>query len=434
MMAKLKCMVSCLFVILIGPAYGQPEPENFSWHYQATAIDQEHGSFNAPYSGTNSLQPVTESATSYTTTLFLGKKLWEGGEVYFDPEISGGQGLSNGVGLAGYSNGEIERISAPQATLYMARLFLRQTWELGGEKKFIGGDQNRLAKFQPTSRFSLTMGKLFVMDIFDANEYSNDTRTQFMNWALMANGAWDFPADTRGYTWGVVGEYIQPDWALRFGSFMVPKSAIGLRFDYRVGRAHGEAVEWESRYKLHGEPGKFRLIGFANHARMGNYRTTIDTPQFGMDITQSRSYSTKYGGGLTIEQRINPHVGGFMRLGWNDGKTETWSYTEIDQTAALGIELKGEMWARPTDKIGLAGAANFLSRDHRDYLAAGGLGPMLGDGALSYSPEQILEAYYSLEVFRGMALTLDYQRIANPGYNSDRGPVSIWSGRLHYAY
>ncbi|MGZ3254296.1 MAG: carbohydrate porin [Burkholderiaceae bacterium] len=411
----------------------KPE-ETFSIHGQATIVSELHNGFAARYSGPNSLSNQREVKTSVTSTLFVGTRLWNGAELYYNPELAFGRGLSNVVGVAGFPNGEISRVGSANPTFYNARLFLRQTVGLGGEKEYIEADQNQLAGNQDVNRFVFTIGKLSVMDIFDANQYSHEPRSQFLNWSLMANGAWDFPADARGYTNGLAIEYYWPGWAARFGTFMMPAEANGLPLDSRLSQAHGSVVELEKSYRLYQQPGKLRVMAYQNHANMGGYADTINTPAAQMDITQTRKYRTKQGFGLNAEQQLSESVGGFLRAGWNDGKTETFAFTEIDRTISGGIVIKGSGWFRPDDVVGIAYAGNGLSKEHRDYLANGGLGFIVGDGKLNYAMEQILEAYYSIAVLKGAAFTFDFQHIRNPAYNRDRGPVNIFSARLHYEF
>ncbi len=360
-------------------------------------------------------------------------KAWKGGQLYLNPEIAGGEGLSGVEGLAGFPNGDITRVTSTIPKPYLSRIFLRQTWGLGGNSEAVESGPNQLGCRQKESRLVISLGKISLPDLFDTNAYSHDPRTQFMNWALMDLGTWDFAADTRGYTWGVAVELNQPRWALRFGSFMVPKTANGLALDRHLRRNHGENVELERRYKLRGEAGRVSLLGFANHANMGDYREALRRSSGIPDITQTRRPGTpKYGLGLNAEQALTRDLGAFMRLGWDDGKTETWAFTEIDRTFHLGLQFKGRRWGRPQDIIGVAGLNNGLSKDHRDYLAAGGSGFQLGDGRLNYSAERILEAYYAFKPLKVLTLTLDFQRAQNPGYNRDRGPVSIWAVVFHW--
>lgn len=426
--------------VLCATAYGQPESagvkgetERWNFHAQGTIIGQTHGFFTSPYRGVNSLKPTPEADASLTTTFFLGLRPWKGGEVYVNPEIAGGRGLSGVVGMAGFPNGDITRVTTATPKLYLSRIYLRQTWGLGGESELVEAGPNQLAGHQPVRRFSLILGKIALTDFFDNNSYNHDPRLQFVNWALMYQGAWDYPADTRGYTWGMVAELNQPRWTLRGGSTMVAKVANGLELDKHLWRNHGEVIELELRHKLSGRQNKVRLLGWVNHANMGNYREALRDRTGVPDITQSeRAGTVKYGLGLNAEQALGRDMGAFMRLGWDDGKTETWMFTEIDRTLQLGLQFNGRAWRRPQDIGAAALANNGLSRDHRDYLATGGSGFILGDGRLNYSTEQILEAYYAFKLRKMFTLTLDYQWAKNPGYNRDRGPVSIWTARFHW--
>ena len=403
-------------------------------HLQATAVTQWHPDFSARYSGPHSLSPESDLKTSFTGTLFTGMRLWQGAAVYFDPELSAGSGFSHSTGVAGFPNGEVYRVSSPDPKVNLARLFIRQTLGLGGERESVDPEPGTLGGSVDDHRVTLTAGKFSLADLFDDNAYSHDPRREFLNWALMDNGAWDYAADTRGYTWGAALEYNQPGWAIRLATAMVPKEANQMEFDQRLSKAHGDNAEFESRYAVREHPGKLRLSAFMNHARMGRYRDAIDAPAPGKDITLSRQYRVKYGFGLNLEQGLGADLGAFLRAGWNDGRTETWAFTEIDRTFSLGLSLKGGRWRRPDDTVGLAGVINGLSRDHADYLAAGGLGVIIGDGALSYAPEEIVEAYYRWQPLSRVEVTADTQYVNHPAYNADRGPVFIAGARLHYEF
>ena len=418
---------------LVPPADGfatESKSEVWSLHFQATGIEQGHPSFSSPYSNQNSLLAEEDSEETVTSTLFLGRKLWKGAELYVNPEVFQGFGLSKTSGVAGFPNGEANGAGSRTPKPYVARLFLRQTIGLGSAQESISSDKNQLASDQDLSRITITIGKLSALDIFDNNSYSQDPRTQFLNWALVSNGAWDYPADNKGYTQGLALEYNQPRWTLRWGSFRVPLAANSPHLDRRLGKALGHVMELEERYSFLERPGKVRVLGFLNRARMGLYKKSMSS----LDVTQSRAYRSKYGFGMNAEQELTKDLGTFMRLGWDDGQTETLAFTEIDRTASLGISLKGTSWRRPHDTVGLAGLMNGLSKNHRSYLAAGGFGFIIGDGRLDYAPEEILEIYYDLTIIRGISLAFDYQWVNHPAYNEDRGPVSILSGRLHYEF
>jgi high affinity Mn2+ porin len=408
--------------------------ENHTFHAQSTLIPQWHGSFNSPYAGPMSLHTNPDLAASLTATVFAGTKLpWKGGEFYINPEASGGSGINGGFGLAGYTNGEVERVGSARVSTYIARAFLRQQWGLSGDMEKVEDDLNQIVGERDKSRVVLTLGKMSVLDLFDTNTYAGDARSQFMNWSLQCNPAWDFPADTRGYTWGGALEYIHPRWAVRAGIWQMPEVANGINFDDELNNAHGEAVEFEEDHFLNARPGKIKFLTYVNQARMGTYDQSLALQPVDPNILATRAPgNVKYGFGLNAEQELTDDIGVFARLGWNDGKTETFVYTEVDRTASVGASIKGARWHRPDDHIGLAGVVNGLSDDHKNYLAAGGDGFMIGDGQLNYGTEDIFEGYYLCRVFRWLGVTFDYQRVINPAYNRDRGPVDVYAVRIHW--
>lgn len=417
------------------------EEQSSNFHFQTTSVTQNHGPFNSPYEGNNSVSPtiagnsmtpVSESATSLTLTIFGGERLWRGGELYVNPELIGGTGLSHTLGTAGYPNGEIYRVDDSNAKWNLSRLYFKQVIGLGGEQEQIPDDKNQLATQVDVRRLTVAIGKFSLNDFFDNNLFSHDPRTQFLNWSFMDNGAWDYAADTRGYSWGIYLEFNQPRWAVRAASVMVPRYANQLEMDKNVPSHRGDNLEFEYRYKISDSKGVARVMAYENIANMGSYRATLDTSASGMDVTRTRDRRTKYGFGLNLQQEITENFGAFSRLSWNDGHTETWAFTEIDRTMSLGVNANGRLWRRPSDNAGLGFVVNLLSDDHRDYLAAGGYGFIIGDGRLTYGAEQIAEFYYLYHVMDGMGLTGDYQFVINPAYNVDRGPISIFSLRLHY--
>jgi high affinity Mn2+ porin len=418
--------------LLLGETLNLDAPELWSIHYQATVIPQMHGYFNSPYSGTNSLSPNPEVQTSFTTTLFLGRRLWKGGEFYFNPELAAGEGLSGSVGLAGAANGETYRIGSTAPAGNISRLYFKQVFEMGGAKETIMPDKNQLGDEVCKNRLTLVLGKFSLSDFFDGNSYSHDPRTQFINWAIMDNGAWDFAADTRGYTWGAMLDYNRERWAARLASVLEPKVANQLYLDLNIPQAHSENAEFEYRYSAGSHPGKITVLGYANHAHMGNYRDSLNLSPVNPDIIQTETYCLKYGFGIDYEQEITKDLGCFLRAGWNDGATESWAFTEIDRTVSGGISLNGSSWNRPDDTFGLAFDINGLSADHRDYLEAGGYGFLIGDGKMNYAPEEILETYYLWKIVQRFSITGDFQLVNNPAYNQDRGPVSVFAMRLHY--
>jgi high affinity Mn2+ porin len=409
------------------------EEQRFNWYGQTTVITQWHYPFPSPYEGPHSFLSEQETATSATATLMLGGKLWHGGELYFDPEIACGLGDSNVYGIAGFPNGDITRVGRPQPTPYVARLYASQWIGFGGEQEQVEAGPNQLASIKDISRLTFTVGKFAATDFFDNNTYSHDPRSQFMNWALMYNPAWDFPADVRGYTLGAVFELNQKCWALRYGIFAEPLVANGPDFDPKYSVAHGQAVELEQRYTINERPGRIRWLGYWNRSDMGNYREALALSPVDPDITATGSYDhVKYGLGMNIEQDLTGDLGGFLRLGWNDGQSESWAYTEVDRTVSLGIVLKGACWGRPQDQLGTAVAINGISGSHAAYLAAGGLGFILGDGQLNYGSEVDWETYYRFELKKdAIWVSPDFQFIADPGYNADRGPVEVFALRVH---
>ncbi len=427
-----------LFFIPVSQISASPFPdssrsEDWSLHVQATVVGQAHSRFAARYSGLNSLDLNSEFKSSLTATLFGGCSVWRGGEVYCNPELVGGSGFSGTTGIAGFPNGEIFRIGASHPQLTVARLFIRQTLGWGGMMETVSADANQIAGVRAVDRMTITVGKFSVVDQFDDNAYSHDARTQFLDWALMDNGAWDYPADTRGYTWGISLDLHRQQWSARVYAVMVPFEANGLRMDPYLAKANGEAVELEYRHSENSYPGVIRFAGYVNNARMGTYRDALSANASNPDVGQTRRYGTsKVGYSVNMEQAISANTGLFVRGGWNDGKTETWAFTEIDRTVSLGIAMAGTAWNQPDASAGLAFVLNGLSADHREYLAAGGYGFLVGDGRLSYAGEFITEGYYRQTLVTGIFLSGHVQYVVNPGYNRDRGPVPVLSLRIHY--
>jgi high affinity Mn2+ porin len=411
------------------------QPEKWNLYFQATSIGQYHGSFNSPYSGTFSLAGHPEAEASLTSTLFFGWQLARNTQIYFDPELAGGRGFSAVNGIADFPNGEMPRVATATPKPYLARLYITQDFGFGDAREFISSDENQLAGSRPMTRYSVTIGRFTVTDFFDNNKYTHEPRTQFMGWAIMYNGAWDYSADTHGYTWGWVHEFHTRRWSVRYGSAAMPRVANGLRFDRRVLRDRGDAFEGEVRVKPGGHDGAVRVLSYQNHARMGTYADALHLAgETGAkpDITATRRPGTlKYGFGLNVEQELAKDVGVFARLGWNDGKTESFAFTPIDRLASVGLSLGGARWKRPHDTVATALTVNGLSGVHALYLSRGGLDFMIGDGTLRYGPETVSESYYSARVMPGVFATIDLQHATNPAFNRDRGPVWIGALRLH---
>lgn len=403
----------------------------FTVHFQTTVIDQGHARVPSTFTGPNSLTPAAESAVSDTATLFLGARLRPGTELYVNPELAGGRGIGGATGLGGVANGETFRVGDPKPTLHTARLYLKQVFGLGGEREKVDDGADQVAATYDARRTTVIAGKFSLADWFDGNAYSHDPRSQFMNWALMDSAAWDYPADSLGYTWGVVGEYRDAGWAARAAAAAVPRSANAIDLDRRVGRAHGLVSEVEAKTSLGGRPGTARLLVYLNEARMGRYDAALAAPGV-PDVTATRAYGrTKYGAALSADQQVADHLGAFTRLSWNDGRSETWAFTEVDASQAFGVEWTPASWGREQDRWGTAFVFNELSGPHRRYLAAAGSGFLLGDGSLHYGPEMILESYYRVPLREGLWVSPDGQLILNPGYDRARGPVWVWAVRLH---
>ncbi len=406
----------------------------WNWHVQNTDIVQYHPGFPSRYSGPNSLSSANEVKETVSLDLLVGVRLWRGAEFHVDGLMWQGFGLTDTRGVVGFPNGEAFRLGTEVPNVNFARVILRQTIGLGGEQETVEDDQLQLAGKRDISRITLTLGRMSAKDIFDNNAYANDPRTQFMNWALMANEAWDYPGDSLGYITGFAAELNQPRWAIRYGFFQMPRVSNGTALDSHFLEAWGMVTELEGRYTIAGHPGTVRLLAFLNHAHMGSYQAALDSPTRPADIVATREYRYKYGFGLNAEQELAKNVGAFARLGWSDGENEAWVFSDVDRTATLGLSVKGESWKRPNDTVGLAGVLNGLSRVHRDFFAAGGTGILAGDGALTYGFEEIVEAYYDFQVWKTVHVSLDYQFINHPAFNRDRGPVSVLGARLHWTF
>jgi len=418
------------------PADAPPSERTLDLHFQATTVTQWHPRFDALYSGRNSLRPEAEHETTITSTLFLGARLWKGAELYVNPELSGGSGLSRTLGIAGFPNGEAFRVGDAQPRVYLARVMLRQSVAAGAETEPVEEDANQLGGRRPVKRWTLTAGKFGIGDLLDANSYSHDPRTQFLNWADWTGGAWDYAADTRGYTWGFVLGYDGPDWAARLAAVAQPKVANGAEFDHDLLHAYELAAELDRGFTVLEKKGAARLIVFYNRARMGSYREAIGLANGGPpDVTATRRVGrSKWGFVVNTEQAIGESVGAFLRASWNNGENEAWAYAEIERSVTAGGVWRAPLHARPDDEAGLAFIVNALSRDHRDYLAAGGYGFMIGDGRLSYGLERIAELYYAAALMKLVHLTADYQFVQNPAYNRDRGPAHVLGARLHVEF
>ena len=410
--------------------------DRFGFHGQTTYVWQRKPAFDAAYSGDNSLGEARAKSYSFTATLDLGMRLWKGAEFHVNPEVAQGVAFSELHGLGGLPNGELAKTAGTNPTLYRARAFLRQRWDLGGDTEKIDADFNQCANVVDKRRVVLTAGNFAVPDVFDAVSYAQDPRTQFMNWSFMAHPSFDYPADARGYNWGVALEYIDSEsgWAVRAGRFLQPEQSNGLPLDTRFLKHYGDILELEKRYTVFGQEGSVRLLGWRNQARMGRFDDAMALGAVtgaAPDVGLVRKEHAKLGVGVSFEQKAGDDLGLFARLNWSDDKTETYAFTEVGRSVSFGGLLKGRAWRRPNDVLGLAVAVNMLGPDHRAYLAAGGSGAFLGDGGLNYGHERVLEVFYSLQVTQALAIGPDFQLIQNPGYNRDRGPAKFFGVRVH---
>jgi len=410
------------------------EEENWSVHMQNTNVLQGHAPIRSPYSGVNSLNSSAQMRQTVSLDLLLGLRLWSGAEAHLDGMMWEGFGMSNALGMAGFPNGEAFRKGTSAPNENFARAFIRQSFGFGTEMEDAPSSSLFLKGKQHVNRLTFTLGRFGAKDIFDANAYANDARTQFMNWSLMANGAWDYPADSLGFTTGGAAELYLHDWVFRYGFFQVPTVSNGISLDPHIWKAWAQVVELEHKHKIGSHPGAVRFLVYANRARMGSFQQTLNNPVRPADITDSRAYRIKYGICLNADQELATGVGIFTRLGWSDGKSEPWSFTDVDSSGSLGLSVKGAAWNRPNDTIAIAGIVNRISKVHATYLQQGGTGILVGDGTLSYGAEKIIETYYDFAVRGWLHFAFDYQLAFNPAYNRDRGPVNVFGARLHWEF
>lgn len=429
-----------------------PHSHNKPWFVagQANIIFQAHPPFHSPYAGPNSFVSRGEYKTSLLGTLFLAvqpQRLWNqedsarkqryNTDLVLDLESAGGRGLSQALGLAGFTNLDVVRNPNLGSKPYVARVQVHQT--IGFTNEMIDAPRGplSLANKVPVRRLEFRFGKMSLPDVFDVNGILSDSHLQFTNWTVDDNGAWDYAADTRGYTYASTLEYQDRNWALRYGLALMPTVANGITLDWNVRRARGQNMEFELRHSLvRGRKGTQRVLSFVNAAHMGNYREAVNAFFNGTDptpdITKHAHFSAqKYGFGYNGEQELTTHLRVGARFGWNDGKQESFAYTEVDQTVLVGADYDGTQWQRKNDKAGVAFVSNAIKRDHQNYLAYGGLGFLLGDGKLNYGRENTVEAYYNAHAVRGLYFDLGLSHANNPGYNRDRGPIWIPSVRAH---
>jgi high affinity Mn2+ porin len=427
-------------------AASSDQAQTWNWHMQSTITGQGYPSLSAKYSGVNSLPTAGQARETVSLDFFGGYRLWRGAEFHADLLTWQGFGLDGTLGIENFPDGEAYKIGIRYPHSAIARFFIRQTIGFGGEKEAVPSDQLTLAGEQPVTRLAFTAGRFSAKDIFDNNTYANDPRKQFMSWALVANAVWDYPADALGYTTGVSVELERPKWALRYGFLQLANQRNGFtaedRFliwpgessagDGRFFHDWGMVAEGERRLSIGGHPGVVRPLAYLNQGEFGSYKATLSVP--GADISQTFAHRHSFGFGLNAEQEITKNIGVFSRVGWNDGHNEAWLYTDIDHTGSLGVSVKGDAWRRSRDTAGLAGVISGITKVNQQYLMAGGTGILDGDGNLNYGREFALETYYEHTFPQQINWTLDYQFVANPAFNRDRGPVSVLGTRIHWEF
>ena len=414
-------------------AGASPPEEQFAIHGQATYVEQQTDSFRAPYAGTNSLSPDRGRET-VDATLAVGARLWPGAEGWISPEIDQGFGLDNTLGVAGFPSGEAYKVGKNQPYFRLARMFVRQTVDLGAATESVASGATQLGGAQSADRWVFTVGKISVVDVFDTNQYAHDARSDFFNWSVIDSGSFDYAADAWGYTVGAAAERYIGSWTLRAGVFDLSNIPNSPHLDPGFHEFQMDA-EIERRYELFGHTGRVLVTAFDSRGRMGLLDQAIALAELTgktPNPADVRQYRSRFGASLDLEQPITADLGVFARVGKAEGNVETYEFSDIDRSVAAGVSIKGLRWRRPEDTVGIAAVDNGISAEREEYLNRGGLGILVGDGRLPHpGAEQILEAYYSLAARSWAHLSLDYQWVKNPAYNTDRGPVSIVAARVH---
>ena len=424
-----------------------PGTDLVNLHGQTTFVWQGYPAIRSPFAGSNSLPGSGEGRETTDLTLYAGMRPWRGAELWVDPEIDQGFGLADTHGVAGFPSAELYKLGFSYPYARLQRYFVRQTIDLGGEIEKVEADINQFAGSQTANRLVLTVGKFSVVDIFDTNKYANNPKADFLAWSTVNAGSFDYAGDAWAYTYGAAAEWYQGRFTLRGGIFDMSQtpaggggdSALGFGLDPTFDQFQLDG-EIEERHELWGEPGKLKITGFLTRGRMGSFQNAIEFSQAtGLDVSDAlaavRYYTSRYGVSLNLEQRVTDTVGVFARAGWADGNVEPWDNTDVDRTIQAGVSINGKPWGRPNDTFGIAGVFNGISSAHEAYFNAGGLGILLGDGQLPHPGlEQIIETYYSYAMSPSTKISFDYQFIANPGYNTDRGPVNIFAGRFHWQF
>ena len=414
-----------------------PTDEQWAIHGQTTFVDQYHPAFASAYRGPNSLDPGSRGNETWDVTLYAGYRPWRGAEIWIDPEVDQGFGLSDTLGLAGFSSAEAYKVGAATPYVRLQRVFLRQILDLGGSVQGVDPDINQLGGSQTANRVEVTVGKFSVADIFDANTYAHDPRNDFLNWTVVDGGAFDYAADSWGYTVGAAAEWYQDWWTLRGGVFDGSITPNSEYLDERPGQQFQAIVEGEARYGLYGQTGKVRLLGYQTRALLATYSELEsffeENPNATNPDTESvRHLRNRYGGEINIEQQITVDLDIFLRASTSSDNVEPYEFTDVDRSLLGGLSLAGKRWNRPDDMVGAAFVVNNIGKAHKEYFEQGDLGLLIGDGKLSNAgPEQIFEAYYSHAVLKGVNVSVDYQLVNHPAYNVDRGPVHILGVRLH---
>lgn len=416
------------------PAHSQ---DRVAFHIQSTVVEQANAGFRSPYRGDHSLDPAARGRETADVTFYVGVRPWRGAELWANPEFDQGFGLSNTLGLAGYSSGEAYKVGRATPYLQLHRLFLRQTVALGEETEPLEAGLNQFAAALPKDRIVFTIGKFGVTDIFDVNKYAHDARQDFLNWSVIDAGTFDYAANAWGYTYGAAAEIYWRAWTVRAGLFDLSAVPNSDRLDKTLSQFQAIG-ELERRFTWRGHDGAIRLTGFLSDGRMGRYADATALAQATgqpADVALVRQFRQRTGVSLNVEQQLTDDLGVFARAGLSDGQTETYEFTDIDRTVELGAALTGARWGRKDDTVGAALVVNQISKPFQQYLNAGGLGVLIGDGQLPHpGTEDVLEAYYSLRLVDHVQVTFDGQVVRNPAYNRDRGPVPLFAVRLHAQY
>lgn len=416
----------------------QAAPESWAVRGQSTFLFQYHPGFGTSVpTGPQSLDNGRRGDETFDATIYAGIRLWSGAEFWINPEVDQGFGLQDTLGIAGFTSGEAYKIGETDPYYRMTRAFIRQTIGLGGETEKVDPDANVLGGGQDKNRIVITFGKFSVTDIFDTNQYAHDPRADFMNWSLIDSGAFDYAADSWGYTYGVAIEWTQNWWTLRAGLFDLSATPNSEHLDLRFGQQFEGVAEAEARHTIFGQTGKLKLLLYVNRAlmaRLSAFTQIVAATGIAPTLASLRHLNNRPGAALNLEQSLTDDLGMFARLSAADGRYEAFDFTDIDQSAAMGLSVKGSRWSRSDDVAGAAFVVNEISRERLDFLRAGGLGILVGDGfgqpAIA-GPEQIFETYYNLAATKWLNVTLDYQLVNHPGYNVGRGPVHVFGFRLH---